>query len=75
MTPKTTIESTLLPEIFELISHQGLNGTIQVMARLFNEAMKIERAQALGAQPYERTRDRGMLTALRTRPCRPVWEQ
>lgn len=58
MTPKTTIESTLLPEIFELISHQGLNGTIQVMARLFNEAMKIERAQALGAHPYERTEQR-----------------
>ena len=39
----------------EILIEHGFDGMEQVMAIMVNEAMKIERANALRAAPYERT--------------------
>ncbi|MBX3649726.1 MAG: IS256 family transposase, partial [Rhodocyclaceae bacterium] len=44
--------------MLELLVDHGFDGMAQAMQTLLNEAMKLERSQALGAQPYERTPDR-----------------
>jgi hypothetical protein len=44
--------------ILELLADQGFEGMAQAMQRLLNEAMKLERDQVLGAQPYQRTLER-----------------
>jgi putative transposase len=52
-------QDELLPdavrEALELLAEQGFEGLAQAMELLLNEAMKIERTQALAARPYERT--------------------
>jgi len=45
-------------EILELLADHGFEGMAQAMQTLLNEAMKLERSQVLGAQPYERTFER-----------------
>jgi putative transposase len=45
-------------EVLELLVDHGFDGLAQAMQTLFNEAMKLERSQVLGARPYERTRER-----------------
>jgi putative transposase len=45
-------------EMLNLLIDHGFEGMAQAMRILFNEAMKIERSQVLGAQPYQRTRER-----------------
>jgi transposase-like protein len=45
-------------EILELLADYGFDGMAQAMQILLNEAMKLERSQVLGAQPYERTLER-----------------
>ena len=45
-------------DAMEIIIQHGFSGMDQAMAILINEAMKIERANALGAQPYERSDER-----------------
>jgi putative transposase len=45
-------------EVLELLIDHGFEGMAQVMQLLINEAMKVERSQALGAQPYQRTPER-----------------
>jgi transposase-like protein len=45
-------------EILELLIDHGFEGMAQAMQTLLNEAMKIERSQVLGAQPYQRTSQR-----------------
>ncbi len=45
-------------EILELLAEHGFEGMAQAMQVLFNEAMKVERSQVLGAQPYQRTIER-----------------
>src|SRR3990172_1263534 len=45
-------------EILELLADRGFEGMAQAMQTLFNEAMKLERSQVLGARPYERTPER-----------------
>lgn len=42
-------------DVLELLIDQGFEGMAQAMQTLLNEAMKIERSQVLGAQPYQRT--------------------
>jgi transposase-like protein len=42
----------------ELLADQGFDGMAQAITLLFNEAMKLERAEALGAAPYQRTEHR-----------------
>jgi putative transposase len=51
-------ESTLSNAILELVAAQGLEGLPDVFRLVLNEAMKLERANALGAQPYQRTASR-----------------
>jgi len=51
------VEATLSTELLQLlIDPEAGNSRFSAALRLlFNEAMKLERAAALGAQPYERT--------------------
>lgn len=42
-------------EVLELLAEQGFEGLAEAMQILLNEAMKLERSQALGARPYQRT--------------------
>ena len=51
-------EDNPINHAMELIIEHGFSGMDQAMAILVNEAMKVERANALGAQPYERTPER-----------------
>jgi len=51
-------ESTPVADVMELLAEQGLDGMPNAIRILLNEAMKIERAQALGAGPYERSENR-----------------
>lgn len=45
-------------EALVLLAEQGFEGLAHALEILFNEAMKIERMQVLGAAPYERTSTR-----------------
>jgi transposase-like protein len=45
-------------EILELLVEHGFEGMAQAMQTLLNEAMKLERSEALGARPYERSPER-----------------
>jgi len=48
-------DNTLLNQLVNQISTHGSEGMTEVLRLLLNQAMEIERAQALGANPYERT--------------------
>lgn len=52
------VASGSFQEVLEVLIEHGFDGVAQAMQTLFNEAMKIERSQVLGAQPYERTPQR-----------------
>jgi putative transposase len=45
-------------QVLEVLIENGLEGMASAMEVIFNEAMKIERAGFLGAEPHERTLDR-----------------
>ena len=51
-------EDNPINNAMEILIEHGFGGMDQAMAILVNEAMKIERANALGAQPYERSDER-----------------
>jgi putative transposase len=51
-------DHNLINEIVNLICEQGTEGMAESFRLLLNHAMKIERSEALAAQPYERTSDR-----------------
>ena len=42
----------------QVICNNGMEGLAEAIRLLLNEAMKIERSQALNAEPYERTDER-----------------
>lgn len=44
--------------LVELLADQGFEGMAQAITLLFNEAMKLERTEALGAAPYQRSEQR-----------------
>jgi transposase-like protein len=48
-------DSTVFETVMQLLTDAGFDGFAQVFQILVNEAMKAERAEALQAQPYERT--------------------
>ena len=58
MTPEPTIESKMLGDVLEALISGGTEGIRPVLETLFNEAMKVERSQFLGADPYERSSHR-----------------
>ena len=51
-------QSTRLSELFQLLSEHGFEGMAEAIEVLMNEAMKLERAEVLGATPYQRTETR-----------------
>jgi transposase-like protein len=51
-------QSNALDSIVELLAEHGFEGMAQAVEILFNEAMKLQRSEALGALPYQRTADR-----------------
>lgn len=51
-------ESTPFDLMLQVLDENGFGGMAHAIEILVNEAMKIERAQVLGAQPYERTSER-----------------
>jgi putative transposase len=48
-------ESNPLEQMIQVLDEHGFDGMARAIGILVNEAMKIERADVLGAQPYERT--------------------
>jgi len=58
MTPEPTIENKLLGDVLEALISGGTEGIRPVLEKMFNEAMKVERSQFLGAGPYERSAQR-----------------
>jgi putative transposase len=58
-------------EILELLAEHGFEGMAQALEMLFNEAMRLERAAVLDAQPYERTaRRRGYANGFKPKRVR-----
>jgi putative transposase len=51
-------QPTALDRIAELLAEHGFDGLASAVTVLLNEVMKIERAHALGAGPYQRSDDR-----------------
>lgn len=51
-------QSTCFDELFQLLSEHGFDGMAEAIEILMNEAMRLERAEALGARPHERTESR-----------------
>jgi putative transposase len=51
-------KSSPLQQAMELVAENGMEGMAQAVRIVLNEAMKIERAKALGAGPYQRTDSR-----------------
>ncbi len=51
-------QTTALDQITELLAEDGFDGLASAVTVLLNEVMKIERAHALGAAPYQRTEAR-----------------
>lgn len=52
------MQSNELNEAVQLLADNGFEGMANAMQILFNEAMRLERAQHIGAEPYERTEQR-----------------
>jgi putative transposase len=51
-------QCTAIDEVLQLLADQGFDGMAQAIEILLNEAMKLERAEALGALPYQRSESR-----------------
>ena len=51
-------DSNVIESVLQLLSENGLSHMIEAMRLMLNEAMRIERNQALEAAPYERTQHR-----------------
>lgn len=52
------MQGTALDQITELLAEHGFDGLASAVTVLLNEVMKIERAAALGAGPYQRSEQR-----------------
>ena len=52
------VQSTAFTEVLQLLCDHGFDGMAEAIEILVNEAMKLERAEALGAMPYQRTEAR-----------------
>ena len=51
-------DRTVFETVMELLTQAGFNGFTEGFRILMNEAMKVERSTALGAQPYQRSEER-----------------
>lgn len=52
------IESTRFSELVQVLADEGFDGMATAMQILLNEVMKIQRSEALGADPYQRCLER-----------------
>jgi putative transposase len=52
------LQSSGCREAIQLLAEHGFDGLAEVIELLLNEVMKIERCEALGAAPYQRTEER-----------------
>jgi len=52
------IQSTDLNNAVQLLADNGFEGMASAIQILFNEAMKLERNEYIGAEPYQRTEQR-----------------
>jgi len=52
------LQSSGCREAIQLLAEHGFDGLAEVIELLLNEVMKIERCEALGAAPYQRTEQR-----------------
>ena len=48
-------QSTAFEAMIQLLADEGFEGMAEAITILVNEAMKLERSEALNAEPYERT--------------------
>lgn len=51
-------QSTRFTDLLQLLSEHGFDGMAEAIEILMNEAMKLERAETLGAMPYQRCESR-----------------
>jgi transposase-like protein len=51
-------QSTRFEELLQLLTDHGFDGMVEAIEILMNEAMKLERAEAIGAMPYQRSESR-----------------
>lgn len=58
MNNEITLKSSVYDDIMELLILHGSDELTSVYEKLYNEAMRLERARYLRASPYERTEDR-----------------
>ena len=49
---------TLVEDVIQMLAANGDNKFSRVIEKVVNEAMKLERAKVLNAEPYERTEGR-----------------
>ena len=67
---------TVLDQVLELLLEHGFDGMADACRVLYNEAMKIERAAVLQAQPYERTDHRlGHANGFKPKTLHTRWGQ
>ena len=52
------MQSNELSEAVQLLVDNGFDGMANTMQSVLNEAMRIERSECIGAEPYERTKQR-----------------
>ena len=52
------VHPSSVQQVFQTLAEQGFDGMAQAMQVLLNECMKVERQQAIGAGPYERSESR-----------------
>ena len=50
-------QSTLIEEVMEALSEHDSEGIARALSIILNAAMQVERQQALGAAPYERSEE------------------
>jgi transposase-like protein len=55
---KPEMEDTTMNDVCAILTEQGLPGLPELLGKLLNCAMKLERQGALSAEPYERTEER-----------------
>lgn len=58
MSPVRDANSSSISSVIELLQKQGFDGMREAIQVLMNEAMKLERSEALGAGPWERSPER-----------------
>ena len=51
-------EFSMPQSILQVVSEKGFDGMREIMQKLFNEVMKMERENYLHAKPYQRTDER-----------------